>query len=64
MSDAKVRWSSRKFWTMIFWQAVFTLLLCIGKIPESTFEAVTYLLLGGYLVSNVAQKALEARVSR
>lgn len=56
MSHLAQRWSSRKFWAAMFWEGVMVLLLWAGKIPVDVFETLTWLLLGGYFVSNVAQK--------
>lgn len=53
---ASTRWTSRKFWAVMFWEAVFVFLFCIDKLSETALESVTYLLLGGYLVANVAPK--------
>lgn len=61
MSDAKHRWSSRKFWSAMFWQGVMVILLVTDKLPVATFETLTWLLLGGYFLSNVAQKISEIR---
>jgi len=56
--DVITRWTSRKFWASMIWQGVVVWLLYAGKIPVTAFESLTYLLLGGYLVGNVAQKYL------
>lgn len=53
------RWSSRKFWAAMFWQSVCTLLVWFNKIPDTIFETLTFLILGGYFLSNVAQKAIQ-----
>ncbi|SES15290.1 hypothetical protein SAMN04487958_10818 [Vreelandella subterranea] len=58
MDDVKQRWSSRKFWAAMFWQLVMVGLLIAGLLPVEVFEALTWLLLGGYFVGNVAQKWL------
>lgn len=50
------RWTSRKFWSMMFWEAVFVTLFSFGILSESALESLSYLLLGGYLVANVAPK--------
>lgn len=50
------RWTSRKFWAMVVWEAVMVFLLWFGKLPVDAFVSLTWLLLGGYFVSNVAQK--------
>lgn len=50
------KWSSRKFWAMMFWEAAFLAVFLCDKMSESTFESLTFLLLGGYLLSNVADK--------
>lgn len=54
--STRARWSSRKFWAAMFWQAATTMLLVSGKLPFDTYEALTYLILGGYFLSNVASK--------
>jgi len=60
--ETKGRWSSRKFWSAMFWQAVLTVLLIVDKLPASSFETLTYLLLGGYFFSNVAQKVMTKKL--
>ena len=57
--ETKGRWSSRKFWAAMSWQAILTLLVIFDTIPDSTFESLTFLILGGYFLSNVAQKGLQ-----
>lgn len=58
MDDITKRWTSRKFWAVMVWQAVICVLLWFGKLPVDAFESITWLLLGGYLGANVAQKWL------
>lgn len=48
------RWSSRKFLSCMGWQAVFTVLLIIDKLPPETYLLLTGITLGGYLAGNVA----------
>jgi len=43
------------------WQGIFTCLLIIGVLPHGTYEALSYLTLGGYFVGNVAQHVLEKK---
>ena len=50
------KYASRKFWVAVVFQCVFTIMLCYGKMPISAFESLTYMLLGGYFISNVTQK--------
>lgn len=50
------KFASRKFWMAIVFQTVFTAMLYFGKMPIGAFENLTYLLLGGYFISNVTQK--------
>jgi len=52
------KWSSRKFWSAMLWQACLVALVVLDKIPASVFESLTFLILGGYFLSNVAQKAI------
>ena len=49
------RWSSRKFWAMMFWQSAMAGLLLKGVLPSEAFVSITYLILGGYFLGNVAQ---------
>jgi hypothetical protein len=49
------KWSSRKFAAAMFWEAVFVLLLWHQKLPVEAFVSLTYLLLGGYFLGNLAQ---------
>ena len=58
MSDSAARWTSRKFWAVMIWQAVMVWLLFVDKLPVDAFQSITWLLLGGYLGANVAQKAI------
>ncbi|QAX98778.1 hypothetical protein PaTs2_57 [Pseudomonas phage PaTs-2] len=58
MNDIAVRWTSRKFWAAMIWEAVLVWLLYMGKLPVDAFESLTWLLLGGYFLGNVAQKVL------
>jgi hypothetical protein len=50
------KYTSRKFWMAVVFQIVFTTMLCYGKLPAPVFENLTYMLLGGYFISNVTQK--------
>jgi len=59
--EVKTRWSSRKFWSAMIWQAVFTVMFGLGVLPEEAFVALTYLLLGGYFVSNTSQHIMSKR---
>lgn len=55
VGEAATRWSSRKFWAMMFWQGVFTGLLVLGKLPTEAFVTLTMMLLGSYFIANAAQ---------
>lgn len=50
------RYTSRKLWIAVVFEIIFTILVCYGKLPTSVFESLSYLLLGGYFVSNVSQQ--------
>lgn len=54
--DITDKYASRKFWLAVVFQIVFTFMLYSGKMPISAFENLTYMLLGGYFISNVTQK--------
>lgn len=59
--DVKQRWSSRKFWAAMAWQAAMVGLLVAGILPAEPFVAITYLLLGGYFAGNVIQHIGQGR---
>lgn len=50
------RYASRKFWMAVVFQSIFTAMVACGKMPYAVFENLTYMLLGGYFISNVTQK--------
>jgi len=60
-TETKERWSSRKFWAAMVWMAVMCALLVEGSLPVDAFVSVTWLLLGGYFVGNIAQKYLDRK---
>lgn len=51
----KDRWTSRKFWAAMLWQAVFTILFANNIMPADMFKGLTWLLLGGLFAANVGQ---------
>ena len=55
MQPVAERWTSRKFWAAMTWQAVMTGLLVVGVLPAEAYVAVTYLILGSYVAGNVTQ---------
>ena len=55
MDSAAVRWSSRKFWTMMVWQTVFTGLLIGGYLPDAIYAGLSAWNLGAYIAGNVMQ---------
>jgi hypothetical protein len=54
--DKATRWTSRKFWAAMVWQAVFCVLLWAGKLPPEIFFNLALITIGGYLASNVVQQ--------
>jgi hypothetical protein len=50
------KFASRKFWLAVVFQSVFTAMMYFGKMPADIFENLTYMILGGYFISNVSQK--------
>lgn len=52
----KHRWSSRKFWTVNFWQLVSTIMLVIDKVDGATYSILTAGLIGIYVAGNFADK--------
>lgn len=59
--EVRGRWSSRKFWSAMLWQAVLVVMVCLGKLEQSVFESLTFLILGGYFLSNVVEKGAASR---
>lgn len=57
--ETKLRWSSRKFWSAMIWMLIMVCLLREGTLPVAAFESLTWLLLGGYFMGNVAQKYID-----
>lgn len=57
-AEIKQRWSSRKFWAAMVWEAVMVWLRVQDHLPVDAFVSLTWLLLGGYFVGNVAQNVL------
>lgn len=53
------RWTSRKFWTVNFWQAVSTLMLVADKVDGSVYAMLTAGLIGIYAAANFADKAVK-----
>ena len=51
-----MKWGSRKFWSAMIWQAVFTVLVAKKIIPPEAYQALTFITLGGYFASNVMDK--------
>jgi len=58
----KVRsaWSSRKFWTMIIWQSIWTLGFFLGSIKSPTYYDLTLIGLGGYYMGNIGEHLANA----
>lgn len=54
--DTLDRYTSRKFWVAVVFQIIFTIMLWTNHMPIGAFENLTYLLMGGYYISNVTQK--------
>lgn len=49
------KWTSRKFWTMNFWQAVSTVMLWAGKIESEHYWLLSGILVGAYIAGNVME---------
>jgi len=48
-------YSSRKFVTMIGTIVLFTVLLVLGKISESIYSDLIFIVIGGYFAGNVGE---------
>lgn len=55
-TDARQRWSSRKFWTAMIWSLVWTGLLVADYLSETTYRELMLVTLGAYFLANVWQK--------
>ena len=53
--EVRQRYTSRKFWLSVAAQALFSVLLVVGKLPPSEYVTLSFLALGGYLAGNVIQ---------
>ena len=53
------KWNSRKFWTMVAFAAVFTVLLTLGTLGESSYVSLQTILLLAYFGANVGQRFAE-----
>jgi len=51
----KERWTSRKFWSAMFWQSVITVMRSFDVLPTDAYVSLTYLIIGGYFLSNVSE---------
>ena len=59
--DNPVPWSSRKFWTMMVWQSVWTGLLAGGILTQDNYFLLSLIGVGGYLAANIVGKFAEKR---
>lgn len=50
------KYASRKLWLALIFQSLFTFMVWNDKLPTDVFENLTYMILGGYFISNVSQK--------
>jgi hypothetical protein len=50
------KYTSRKFWCMMFWQAVFTFLVFKGVVTGDQYGNLTLITLGAYFAANVISK--------
>ena len=57
-TDIKRRWSSRKFWAMVYFQMLWVLMFWCGPLTGDSFENLTFLTVGGYFAANVGQQLL------
>lgn len=46
------------------WQGILTVILLTGRLSESVYESLTFCILGGYFLSNVASKAVDKDATR
>jgi len=63
MNEALARWTSRKVWICIFWEAVFVGLLLHKDIPPEIFLSLTMFNMGSYYASNVMAKYADGKVT-
>jgi hypothetical protein len=53
---SQLRYGSRKFWAMMFWQSMFTWLLIKQHVTGDQFSNLTFVVLGSYFAANVGDK--------
>ena len=53
-------WSSRKFWTMMIWQGVWTIAVFSGIVTGPLYYDLTLIGLGGYYMGNVGEHIANA----
>lgn len=58
------RWTSRKFWAAMICWLVVVWLRVFNHIPVEAFVNLTWLLLGGYFLGNVAQSYILNNVKK
>lgn len=56
MTNQPAPYSSRKFWTMMIWQTVFTVLLVKDFVTGDQYSNLTLIILGSYFAANVGDK--------
>ena len=55
-TDLQYRLSSRKFWAMNYFEALWVVLMLVGKLDMDHFIDLTYLTVGSYFLANVVGK--------
>jgi hypothetical protein len=58
------RWTSRKFWTVNFWQAVATGCLLLDKVSGGEYALLTGGLIGLYAAGNFADKYIQTKAGK
>jgi len=56
------KFASRKFTLVCTCQLLFVLLLWVGKLDQNVFETLTMIIISGYIIGNISQKALVKEV--
>ena len=62
--EIKTRWSSRKYWSAMVWQIVFTILVVKKVVTGDTYATLTFITLGGYYAANVMMKKCRALIAQ
>lgn len=62
-TEHKVKWTSRKLWLAVYFEHLFFLAMVKDWMPVNVFESLTWLLLGGYFLGNIASRHIGTKLA-